>query len=158
MMNRIACAAILIAGSMQAQTGPPAQATAPAGHEVASQNQPPPPTFRWDAPVTEEARKKAEEARKKPQELGYFNSGQTKVRFVMPVTQCAIPLSSIPVPDNAGFASKKTPANPSIDPKIVLAPPLPACRESTPPTITNPEPSPKKQAGQANDNEGPSIQ
>jgi hypothetical protein len=44
---------------------------------------------------------------------------------------------TVPVPDK-NFAMKTSPANPSIDPKIVLAPAVPACPQSTAPVVEMP--------------------
>jgi hypothetical protein len=99
-VNKIAYAALLIVVSLGAQTAPAAQDTAPAPSEVAV---------------------------KKLRDLGYVNPKQP--RFGTP-TRCAIPLRPVPVPDKNRFAGRTIPANPSIDPRIVLPPPLPACVQS----------------------------
>ena len=112
-MNKIAYAALLIVVSLEAQTAPAAQDTAPAPSEVAV---------------------------KKLRDLGYVNPKEPRFGTVTP-TRCAIPLWPVPVPDKKRFAGKTIPPNPSIDPRIVLPPPLPACAQSPAiPTIT-PTPS-----------------
>ena len=117
-MNKLACVALLIAVSIQAQTTPPAEKTSPPTQEVAAQDgaqaQTPTPVIEYDNP----------EARKRLQELGYFDSVQPNAAPTP--APCAIPLRRIPVPNNPS-ATRIIPANPSIDPKIVVPPPLPAC-------------------------------
>jgi hypothetical protein len=50
-----------------------------------------------------------------------------RLRPVSPVTQCAIPLINVPIPAGQNFAVRRTTPSPSIDPKMVVKPPLPAC-------------------------------
>ena len=138
-MNKIACAVLLLAVSMAAQTGPAAQDTAPAKSEVQSKGQPKPPTAGTlkEFPIDGEATRKL-------LDLGYFNSEQPTFTTV-PSTRCAIPLLSLPVPDGESFANNTVPANPSIDPEIISAPHLPPCPQSVVPlTIRSLEPGAKK--------------
>jgi hypothetical protein len=142
-MKKILCAMLLIAVSLRAQTNPSSQATAPAGPEVApqappSQPQPPaPPQYLTNRRIYEEARKRL-------QDLGYFNAGQPQAAPVKPTIPCAIPLQRIPIPDSGGVTIETTPANPSMDPKIVRTPPLPACVKSASPSVTPPQAPDKK--------------
>jgi hypothetical protein len=101
-VNKIAYAALLIAVSLEVQTAPAAQETVPAPSDVAV---------------------------KKLRDLGYVNPREPRFGTVTP-TRCAIPLRPVPVPDKKRFAGRTIPANPSIDPGIVLPPPLPACAQS----------------------------
>ncbi len=43
------------------------------------------------------------------------------------VANCAIPLLKVPIPDAARFAIRRATPSPSVDPKIVMNPALPAC-------------------------------
>ncbi len=117
-MNKIAFAALLVAFSLQAQTGPAPQAPAPAKPETPPAEKP---------LVREFALNKA--ATQRLLDLGYFNSRQPRSAAAVAPTNCAIPLRQVPVPDNQRFAGKTIPANKSIDPKMVVPPPLPACSQ-----------------------------
>lgn len=152
-MKKILCATLLIAVSMRAQTSSSSQAPAPAGPEVApqapaSQPQPPAPPPSQPQPPARPPyvtnRQTQEEARKKLQDLGYFNAGQPQAAPVKPTIPCAIPLQGIPMPDSGRSTIEITPANPSVDPKIVRTPPLPACVKSASPSVTPRVPAPDK--------------
>jgi hypothetical protein len=130
-MKKIACVALLITASLQAQNAPAPKETPQ--RESAPQNQAQPP-----ANVTIERELPSEEIRRFL-DLGYnFDVRQLQPTFrSFPSAQCAIPLMPIPVPDK-NFAMKSSPANPPIDPKIVLSPAVPACPVSVAPVITIP--------------------
>ena len=115
-MKKIACVALLMAASLQAQNPPAPKETPLPTREEAPQDQVP--------PIVRD-RQLREETTKKLLDLGYtFDFGQPKSAAPTP---CAIPLMPILVPNTGNFAISNSPANPSIDPKIVSAPPLPAC-------------------------------
>src|SRR4030095_333178 len=125
-MKTIACVALLITVSLQAQDVPSTRETAPSPRESAPQNQAQPPAERT---TVLEFSVSADETRRILDDLGYnFNFRQPVVKS-FPPSRCAIPLMTVPVPDK-NFAMKTSPANPSIDPKIVLAPAVPACPQS----------------------------
>jgi len=134
-MNKLACVALLIAVSIQAQTTPPAEKTSPPTPEVAAQDraqaQTPTPVLESDNP----------EARKRLRELGYLDSVQPIPAPTTAPAPCAIPLRRIPVPNNPS-ATRIIPANPSIDPKIVVPPPLPACPSNA---TASPEAAPARE-------------
>jgi hypothetical protein len=46
---------------------------------------------------------------------------------VSPVTACAIPLLKVPVPTGKNFTIQRVIPSPSIDPKMVVKPAIPAC-------------------------------
>jgi hypothetical protein len=128
-MSKIACVALLIAVSLEAQTGPAAQDDTTAAPE---------------ATVFLEGMSR-DQLTEKLRDLGYFNSDQRKFNWdqliagtVTASTRCVIPLMPTPVPDAERFASKTIPANPSIDPKMVK-PPMPVCRQSSAGPATAPE-------------------
>ena len=118
-MSKITCIALLIALSLAAKPGQ-TQNNGVAQPEVASQGQPSKPLVR-ELPLNEEAVK---EMRQKLLDRGYFDE-QPKVGAKP--AHCAIPLLLNLLPEKDRFASITAPANPAIDPKIVSAPPLPAC-------------------------------
>ena len=111
-MSKLTIGALLIAVSIQAQTSSPAQSSsaAPIAPRVVRREQP-----------------DNEEARKKLQELGYVFSVPPNLAPARTTPPCAIPLRRIPAPDKGQTPARIIPANPSIDPKMVKAPPLPAC-------------------------------
>jgi hypothetical protein len=51
----------------------------------------------------------------------------TSTRVFPVMTQCAIPLLSVPVPAGQNFTVKRATPSPSIDPKMVVKPAVPAC-------------------------------
>jgi len=58
------------------------------------------------------------------------NKTPVQTRFIVrPRPACAIPLTEIPV-DPQQFAAKTVEPGPPTDPRIVVAPPLPACSEN----------------------------
>jgi hypothetical protein len=131
-MNKVACVALLVAVSLQAQNAQAPRETTPPTRESASQNQPAPTervVIERELPVGEEIRKLLD--------LGYDFSLRQPTQKVFS-TPCAIPLMPVPVPDKGNFAIRNTPANPSIDPKIVYAAPLPACAPSVAPQVVKP--------------------
>jgi hypothetical protein len=94
-MNKIVCAALLTAVSMQAQTRSQSQTTTPPAQVAPPDRaQPEKPRVVRAEGVTSDA------ARKKLQELGYFDGGQVSVAPRTLATSCAIPLLKIPVPDD----------------------------------------------------------
>jgi hypothetical protein len=130
-MNKIAFAALLVAFFLQEKTGP-----APVKPEVPSQNQPQTPST--EKPLVREFGIN-KEATQRLLDLGYFNFLQPRSAAAVPPTQCAIPLLQMRVPNDRSFAGKTIPANKSIDPKMVVPPPLPACSQTaTPLTIVTP--------------------
>jgi len=120
-MNKVACAALLLAVSMKAQNNSPAQTPEPPAPEVTPQSTPPP------TPPIEQ--RSGDEVRTKLQELGYFDAAPSRVGTESPAVHCAIPLQSIPV-EKDRFAILNVPAGPLIDPKIVQAPALPSCSKA----------------------------
>lgn len=119
-MKKITLAALLIACSFQApptsaQDNARAQAEAPLQVQASKQ-------VVREIPIDKEAAQKLID-------LGYTFNEQPRV-FVK-AARCAIPLMSIRVPDRRNFEIKKAPANSAIDSKIVVAPPLPACPQSS---------------------------
>ena len=144
-MKKIVYVTFLIAISLGAQTGPAAQSTAPAAAaETASQAQPQPQTPA--APVVREYSLGSEEVRQILLDKGYdFSAAQPQLRLATP-TRCAIPLLQMRVPNKWGSAIKVIPANPSIDPRIVSAPPVPACATTEVPLPIAPsQPAAEKQ-------------
>jgi hypothetical protein len=137
-MSKLACVALLIAISLQAQNAPAPSENAPQ-RESASPPQAQPP-----AGGIVERELPAEEVRRILLGLGYdFDSSQVKIG-ALPPTLCAIPLMPVPLPDK-NFAMKNKPANPSIDPKIALTPTVPACSQTVAPLIVKPlEPAAEK--------------
>ena len=133
-MKKIAFAALLIAVSMKAQNNSSVQTPAPAGPEVTSQA----PAQPQPAAPAQQNEKAYEEARKKLQELGYFDTTQPKTATIPPTKPCAIPLQSIPIPALEQFAIKNAAPKP-VDPKIVQAPPLATCAKSEPSRAIIPE-------------------
>jgi hypothetical protein len=139
-MNKIACAALLIAVSLGAQNAPAPQRAPPPASEGAAQRQVHP-----EEPLRQTlTNEKASKAYNKLFDLGYFtNNGQPNPSVFTTAARCAIPLVTVPAPQ--GFAGKIIPATPSVDPKIVSAPPLPACPQNVAPVkITVPEPAADK--------------
>jgi hypothetical protein len=135
-MNKIASAALLVVFSLQAQTRPATQAPAPVKPEVPSQEQPQTPST--EKPLVREFAIN-KEASQRLLDLGYFNFLQPRSAGAVAPTNCAIPLRQGRVPDNQSFSSKTIPANKSIDPKMVVPPPLPACSQwGAPPTTVTP--------------------
>jgi hypothetical protein len=128
-MSKLACVALLIAISLQAQNAPSPREKAPE-RESAPQPEAQPSEVR-----IVERELPAEESRKLLLDLGYDFS-QVKIR-VLPSTQCAIPLIPLPIPDK-NFAMRNNPASPSIDPKIALTPSVPACSQTVAPLIVKP--------------------
>jgi hypothetical protein len=130
-MNKVTCAALLIAVSMSAQVGPAAQNGTTAAPE---------------ATVFLEGMSR-DQLTEKLRDLGYFNSDESKFKWdqligtVTATTRCVIPMLPTPTPDAERFASKTIPANPSIDPKMVK-PPMPVCRQSAAPPSAPPEAQP----------------
>jgi hypothetical protein len=130
-MNKVTCAAVLIAVSMSVQAGPAAQSSTTAGPESTG--------------FLEGLSR--EQLTEKLRDLGYFNNsdqpkfnwGQLIAGTVTAPTRCVIPMLTTPTPDAERFASKTIPANPSIDPKMVK-PPMPVCPQRAAPPPTAPEP------------------
>jgi len=138
-MNKIACIALFIAVSVHAQNAPAPRETAPPQGESAKQKQKQtqPPT---DGIVEREL--PSEEIRK-ILDLGYnFDVRKVNVpAFIRTPVPCAIPLMPIAVP-NKDFGIKNSPANSSIDPKIVSVPQVPTCPQTIAPVVVKPlEPS-----------------
>ena len=129
-MNKLTWAALLLAVSLEAQTGPSTQDGTPATPE---------------GTVFLEGLSR-EQLTEKLRDLGYFNnSDQSKFNWdqliagtVTASTRCVIPLMPTPVPDAERFASKTIPANSSIDPKMAK-PPMPVCPQSAAGPATAPE-------------------
>jgi hypothetical protein len=121
------CAAMLIAVSITAQNNPPVQPPSPVEPEITQSPAPPQPT----TPAAN-SEKASEEVQKKLQELGYRLTPEPQGATTVPMKVCAIPLQTIPVPASQGFAIRNAPANPSIDPKIVQAPPFATCSKAEP--------------------------
>ena len=137
-MKNLTVAALFFAVSISAQNNPPSQTATPAVPEDASKAaeapaQPPAQT------VTPEQTPWWEESRQRLVDLGYDvdpkAAAKLPMRLVQPTTPCAVPLAMIPVPDKNGFAIRSAPANPSVDPKIVQSPVIPACTQKAPTTI-----------------------
>jgi hypothetical protein len=136
-VKRLVYATFLVAVSLGAQTGPAAQNTEPAA--AASQVQPQPQTPA--VPVVREYSLVSEEARQILLDKGYFSAAQPQLS----PTRCAIPLRQMRVPNKEGSAIRTIPANPSIDPKIVSAPQVPACATTELPlTIAPSQPAAEK--------------
>jgi hypothetical protein len=130
-MKTIACVALLIAVTLHAQDAPTPRDTPQ--RESAPQNQAQAP-----ANGIVERELPSEEIRR-ILDLGY-NFDVRQLQFTVksfPTAQCAIPLMPIPVPDK-NFAMKSSPANPTIDPKIVRSPAMPTCALSVPPVTVTP--------------------
>jgi hypothetical protein len=144
LMKKIACIALLVAVSLAAQNAPTPTETPLRQRESAPKNQPKPPAERTvvrELPLNE--------IRK-----GYFDDFRGPIPRVqiyssLPPTGCAIPLITVPAPDNNNFAIRTSPANPSIDPKIVFAPLLPTCMTSVVPQADKPVEHSLKPAEQA---------
>jgi len=142
-MKKIACAAMLLAVSLQAQTSPATQAPEPVKPEAPSQDQPQAPT--WERIIRREVipadkDKNVQELPMRLNDRGYFTIDplQSSAATATP-TPCAIPLTQVRVPRNQSFSGKTVPANKSIDPRMVVPPPLPACAPAaTPPAVVTP--------------------
>jgi hypothetical protein len=100
-MKMLGCVLLLIGGSLSAQSKP----------------------FQLFAPRSTQkgVTKQALDAAKLPLNL--------RPAPVQQVTNCAIPLLSVPVPTGKNFVLRRVAPSPSVDPKIVARPPLTPCVE-----------------------------
>jgi hypothetical protein len=118
-MSKIACAALLIAISLQAQVGRVAETAAGTNAAVVVQR-----TSPSTPPGTPQGPRLIDN-----QATGYLRA---------PAPNCVIPLQRFPVDGKEHYSMKTMPANPAIDPKIVAAPRLPVCWVSRAPQKSAP--------------------